>query len=583
MRKKIYRIVFLIVALIIIGINKSYCADVEKLDDGLIAKNVNTKLTVGVDVIGTGDELTRTLCVKLMQKSFGYTGTDITNEMKIRTKIHIEKAIVNYYVYIGDKNDYTPTNLKGPLVKGSIKPSGTVSMKDLESIFGYRKEYKKNNNTWDAILILSPISGKNGEEKLSEQESEHQSFVLQIKSIYTGPDGIKEGEKVEVDNTRGSMEDIDANDDFKQLTKNWLEDFKKSPGGFILAKLMDFFTYTMGDICQIFANFFQTLSDGTYDDREVLYTYNALKKDGEAEKSTKDTSIGNRDKYTKVSEYGEGKEVLARITVKKDKNNDGDDDYSTSTKIPVIAADIYGVAAGHIDCLDVNFLNGQKSKKIDNSGLRHPTKSLWRSFRNIAAAIVRISIYVASAILLIGLVWYGINIVRNTFDNPTARANAMAGIKRLSSALAILIGTILFMAVCIFGSQSLCNLIDSGNSYELPIRVDVEDTYSFSTTPTGYVRYMSMTSDVSEMGQKFTYSLVYIALAVSNVIVLVLMGARVVILWALSIIGPIISVFRVFGRNGPMDFRSWAIRYVVYSSIQFILTVLYVVIFNLMF
>lgn len=601
MRKKICRIIFLAIVLIIIGIGKSYCAEdgveVEKLENGLIAKNVNTKITIGVDVVGVEDELTRSLCVRLMQQSFGYTGTDITREMKIKTKIHIKKAIFNYYVYIGDKNDYTPVNLSGPLVKGPIAPSWTVSMSDLKNIYGYKDEYEKNDNTWDAILILSPISGKDGEAKLSEQESEHQSFVLQIKSIYTGPDGIEKGELVEVDNTRGEMEDIDFNDNVKELQKQWLIDFKKDPGGFLLAKAMDFLTKYVGDVFQYVANLFQTCTDGTHKDHEVLYTYDALKKDGETANNTDksntdkinisktetDKSIGNRDKYTKVSIYGEGEEVVARITVKKDANEDGDNDYSESTKIPVIAADLYGVAAGHIDFLDVNFLSGQKSKKLDGSGLRHSKSSLWTNFRNIAAALVRIAIYIASAILLMGVIWYGINIVKNTFDNPKAKADAMAGIKRLSSALAILIGTILFMALCIFGSQALCNFIDSGNSYELPIRVDVEDTYSFSTTITGYVRYMSMTADVSEYGQKFGYSMTYIILAIANVVILVLMTRRMIVLWGLSILGPILSVFKVFGRNGPMDFKKWAITYVLYSSVQFGLTVIYMSMFWLFF
>ena len=130
-----------------------------------------------------------------------------------------------------------------------------------------------------------------------------------------------------------------------------------------------------------------------------------------------------------------------------------------------------------MDFLDINFLSGNKSKKADGKGLRHSQSSIWNNFSDFAGAIIRISIYIASAILLMSLIWYGINIVRHTLDNPRGRADAIAGLARLRNALGILIGTILFMAVCIFGSKAFCDAIKSEDSYELPIRVNVEDTY----------------------------------------------------------------------------------------------------------
>lgn len=238
------------------------------------------------------------------------------------------------------------------------------------------------------------------------------------------------------------------------------------------------------------------------------------------------------------------------------------------------------MASDHIDFLDVNFLSGSKSKKADGKELRHAKKSIWNNFSNFAGAIIRISIYVASAILVTSLIWYGINIVRHTFDNPRGRADAMAGLVRLRNAIGILIGTILFMALCIFGSRELSNGIKKEKSYELPIRVNVEDTYSFSTTPIGYIRYMSLTTDLEEGIQKLIYTLAYIVLAIANLVLLVIMIARMFILWGLSIIGPIISVFYVFGRRWPMDFRTWIGLYIAFSMVQVMVTVLCVLAIN---
>lgn len=196
--------------------------------------------------------------------------------MKVRTKIHIKKAIVNYYVCIGEKNDYIPSNLSGPLVKG------TVSKKDLKEIYGYKDEYEKSGNTWDAILILKPISGKDGEEALSEQESEHKSFVLEIDSIYTGTDGIKQGELVSTDNTSGSMEDIDVDDAGRKITNGiakWVEEFCEHTGGKIIQTIMDPIGNVIGDGIQWIANLVQSLPDDTYRDKIVLYTYKDLATD----------------------------------------------------------------------------------------------------------------------------------------------------------------------------------------------------------------------------------------------------------------------------------------------------------------
>lgn len=233
-----------------------------------------------------------------------------------------------------------------------------------------------------------------------------------------------------------------------------------------------------------------------------------------------------------------------------------------------------------MDFLDINFLSGNKSKKADGKGLRHSQSSIWNNFSDFAGAIIRISIYIASAILLMSLIWYGINIVRHTLDNPRGRADAIVGLARLRNALGILIGTILFMAVCIFGSKAFCDAIKSEDSYELPIRVNVEDTYSFSTTPTGYIRYMSLTTDLEEPLQKFIYTFIYIILAIVNLLAILLMIARMFILWGLSIIGPIIAVFYVFGRQGPMRFRTWIRLYAIFSMIQVAITIIYTVILN---
>ena len=80
-----------------------------------------------------------------------------------------------------------------------------------------------------------------------------------------------------------------------------------------------------------------------------------------------------------------------------------------------MTVDLYNVAVGHIDFLDVNFLTGNKD---------HDEGSPWMILRNFAAGLIHISIYIASAILLVMLIIYGIQIVGHSFDNPEGEAEA---------------------------------------------------------------------------------------------------------------------------------------------------------------
>lgn len=363
-------------------------------------------------------------------------------------------------------------------------------------------------------------------------------------------------------------------------TVGTIAEFAKNPVGFI-AKVVAKPFQAIGDVIQYLANLVQSFRpDNTYSDMQILYSYDELANDGTQYGTDGD---GNRNKYTNVTEYGEGDEVVKRKKIKKDKNGNGEDDFTEETEIPLIVGDLYNIAANHIDFIDANLFSGNKAKNADGTALRHDEKSIWTNIRNVVAAIIRINIYIACAILIISLIWFGFNVVRHTFDNPEAKADAKKALTQLANALLMLIGTIIFMTACIIGSQALSDKIAPTDSYELPIRIDVEDTYSFSTTITGYVRYMALTSDLAEAGQTIAYSIFYLVCAIINLGAVILMILRMFFLWGLSIIGPILSIFRVFGRREFMRYETWASMYAIASLMQFACTAIYILILNLTF
>ena len=154
------------------------------------------------------------------------------------------------------------------------------------------------------------------------------------------------------------------------------------------------------------------------------------------------------------------------------------------------------------------------------------------------------------------------------------RAEYKEGLERFERSLLMLIGSVVIMALCIFGTKAFYSSIEDDN-YELPIRVNVENTYSFSTTAAGYVRYMSLTDDVNEWLQKVVCTMTYLLLALINLIAVVIMMARVFVLWILSMAGPIIAAMNVFRRENTMGFGTWAEMYVTVSLIQVVIAFIY--------
>ena len=240
-----------------------------------------------------------------------------------------------------------------------------------------------------------------------------------------------------------------------------------------------------------------------------------------------------------------------------------------------MTGDWCNVATGHIDIFDVNFLTGNKD---------HDEDSPWMTMRNFAAACIHVTIYVASAIILISLFIYGIEILVRTFKSPDEEAEFKSKLNKFVTSIATLIGCVLFMAICIFGSNALFNSFASRDTTEQPIRVNVEGAgYSFSTTPIGYIGYMAKSNDVKRCTEKFAYTAVYIVLVWCNVILIVVMFIRTVGMWILSIIGPVTAVLYIFNIETGFNFRVWIKYYAILSLMQILVSLVNMLILEISF
>lgn len=348
--------------------------------------------------------------------------------------------------------------------------------------------------------------------------------------------------------------------------KDLISEFKQNPFGTIISIVSDFFC-EVGDDIQWIANLIQM-----NEDNEVLYSYDYLKDEN--------SDVDNVNKYTNVGEYKGGEKVIEGIDIKKDENKNGKYDFSKKTKIPVPIGDLYNLAVGHIDFFNVNFFSGKNDTKQDGT-LKNEEGSKWTVLRDVAATLIRICIYAAGTILIIFLILTGVGIVKSSIDDPEKNAENKKSLEKFATAVAMLIGSVIIMALCIFGTRSLCGMIGKDDSYEYPIRINVEDTYSFSTTITGYFRYMSLTYDVDEWLKKIACTMAYLVLTVINLAGVILMFVVMLALWGLAMVGPITAVMSIFNGQHFMSFGSWARAYLTISAVQILMVIGYKILLSI--
>ncbi len=436
-------------------------------------------------------------------------------------------------------------------------------------------------DSWPALIVVT-----------SKQEQNFGGniyfYKLNLKDLYTGDEEYLEGKynEVTVDDTEFVFVTALIKDpiaeaggsvlEFGEEVGNLVDNFKKNAVGTICTLLLDLLR-TICDGIQIIINMIRTSTLHRGLDFRLAYTYEELHQDyengkayenaNEEEKKELNASAGTRDSYTDVKEimkYGTGyEEDWQKGPIEIDGNKYG---FTMETEIPVIPMDIYNLSVGNISFLDVNFLTGNEY---------HDDNSPWMIIRNVAVAIIHITIYLSMAVLITSLIWHGIHIVKGSIDNPQARAEHKQGLKRFCTSLLMIVGTIVIMALCIFANNMFLGDLRAEKD-ELPIRVSVNmplepsGGYSFSTNFTGYVRYMSQIEDVDMYGEKATYVFSYLGLVIVNLLGSLVMLVRMILMLILAIVGPIIAAVHAIRNEsiGAINFNTWVKLYVSLAAIQ---------------
>ena len=543
---------------------------------------------------------------KLLKEKFGYESDEdkVNQKVKFDTTVkilkpsltrslsNIKRALANqeklYDIKIGkhDEDDKC-----GRLVVGE---------KDLKEVYGC-PNVNETEKPWNIIIIASTdyVNDSNGSAGSWKQ------YKFKINEVYNSyeTDDYGEGKNVDIENeeldTGITGQDVvdgvtNAYNAVKKYTK-FMEEFGVNQGDTIAKAICSFFTF-IADIFQSLLDKIQTLPDGIPGlDFKLTFTYNELKgkdlssqttdtdnsmnsSDDENiltnvqttnnENSTEETDYSILDKYTKVDKYNSDatstdEKVLINIDNKLDK-------FTMETEIPVAPIDIYGITYEKIDIFSVDFL---KTRQEENNS------DFWNLLRNIFSKITHIVLYFSISILLTILIYHGINIIKNARDNPANRVSHIEGLRKFAIALVILTTVVIFMALCTSFTDHLIEII-RGESIEaedkLPIRININNLYSFSTNLTGYFRFMTQSQDVS---RRAAFMAKYVIIVGMNVVMSFLMVYRMLKMWFLGMIGMLTASVYALGMEEQVKFKlnlqNWAKNYAKMAAIQLLIVTVY--------
>lgn len=250
--------------------------------------------------------------------------------------------------------------------------------------------------------------------------------------------------------------------------------------------------------------------------------------------------------------------------------------FTTDTEIPVIPVDLYNMVIGDIALVDVNIFNGADNHKDATSS------KVWLFLSNLVSNIIHITFYICATFLITVLIIRGIQIVIYSINDPQKRKKQIDALNRFVYSVIMLVSTIVIMALSVFVSNAFLHDFNLEGSNEYPIRVNVEEAgYSFSTNLTGYFKYMSQIEGAGRVLEKFVYVILYLVAAVTNIIVVIVMLLRMLIMWLLTIIGPIIAVSYALNIDFPISYQDWIKIYLSLAIVQGIIALLYRIILEM--
>lgn len=338
---------------------------------------------------------------------------------------------------------------------------------------------------------------------------------------------------------------------------------RRTLGEIFLGALKSLFTMG-GDVIQMLLNSVNT--GNTFGDK-IEYEKSEILADADLNNEIQVVDAANADTTT-VDLSNITKDINISNTIT---NSSGQTEtvYTEATKIPVMPVDAYSSSIDIIDILDIDFFDPS-----DNQD------SFWRQIRNFVSATSHIVLYLAVAGLLTMLIVRSIVFVTSIFnDHPRRAARSRNIMDRFVGAVILIIVIYLIMTGMEYLYSQILNVILDGNLQKYTIRVNVENTYSFNTNLIGYIKYLTLSSNLIS---SFGYSIIYFLFEILNGIWFLFMFARMIIIAIFVIIAPITAIIhmtnfaptRGFSIGNIFHFRYWLTLYVSLVWIPIVMVII---------
>ena len=439
--------------------------------------------------------------------------------------------------------------------------------------------------SWDVVVEVElPEKGTADVANPAYSTESYKLYSAKVLKVYTDEDmkTPSPGEKVEIfDEPEEETGLIETAVGWNQTLNSWIT----NPIENIVSLLLDLVKLIFGDVPQIFANFIQTgFESNGISNLKISFKPSELKGRNQ-DSPTNPNAYIKFEEGTSTDKHFEGQEVITipskPKTIKKseeeekeEENEDQTYGFSEDSKIPLISVDLFTLAGNKVQMVDVNFLD-----------IRNNQNDSWLYIRNFIASIVHAAMYITIGILILVLIWNAILIVKDSINGANAESarRHKEVLEKLAKAVVMLVGTLILEALLIYGSQMFLGEIGKigGDTYEGPIRVVVQDDiYTFSTTPTGYIRYMADISNIKLNTTKAMYVGIYILLAWSNLLFLIIMMIRMILMMLLAVVGFIIVIMYIIENNGTAmhKYKSWISIYASLAVIQIVMGILFKII-----
>lgn len=280
----------------------------------------------------------------------------------------------------------------------------------------------------------------------------------------------------------------------------------------------------------------EMIAETEYDPTELTYTRAEIESNEAMQEQIQVSDNGSSDneniiKEINLSNYMDNKRGKREIV------------YTESTEIPIITADIYSLSTNQIDLLNIDFFNTSNDNK----------DKFWNFFKGIVSGFSHVIIYIAAILMLGMIIWRSILLVASSLgDDPQGARESKEIMDGLLRAICIMVGIYVFMTLMMYFYQEILTLALNGKDSNYLIRVNVENVYSFNTNFIGYLKYLTLKSNVlTTLGVSFVYA----AIAGLNLVWFGFMFFRMVIIGGLIIVAPMTAINEMLGRQRREGFH----------------------------